>query len=270
MGRWMVVLMGSLALLALAAPLGPQGILVNPVPSGLELRLWLDRDPQASGSPAYSIGDRIRIYAWVSQDAYIYLFTIGADGQVGLILPNAFSSENYLRAGETRAFPEPGARYEFSLGGPAGVGRVLALASRRPLSPIQLAEVRRWAQGTMEASLPERDWVSGVVRYRVQPPAVAVRPPLFFIPPLPGHAVLWEDRKETEYQVAYRGGDVEEVFSYYHKDLLSKGWVKVSFRSRGDKRSLAYQAEYRRGGDRLEVSVTPRGGELVVRLEWGK
>jgi hypothetical protein len=240
--------------------------LVSPVPPGLELRLWLDRDPAT-----YSFGDRIRIYAQANRDVYIYLFNLGADGQVGLILPNAFSSENYLRAGETRTFPEPGARYEFTLGGPAGVAQVFAVASRRPLSPAQLAEIGRLrAAGGGSVLLPERDWVSSAVRYQVQPPVAALKPPLFFIPPLPGYAVLWEDRKETEYRVAYRGGDVEQVFSHYHRDLLSKGWVKVSFRSKGDKKSLAYRAEYRRGEDRLEVSVGPRGGELVVRLEWGR
>jgi hypothetical protein len=127
--------------------------------------------------------------------------------------------------------------------------------------------------------LPDQDWVSDVVHYNVQPrwasnpqPPVGAtpKPPIFFITPVPGYGVLWEEREDTEYRVAYRGGDVEQVFDYYHRDLVSKGWVKVNFKSKKGKKNPAYEAEYRRGGDRLEVSINPRGGELVVKLEWGR
>lgn len=46
--------------------------------------------------------------------------------------------------------------------------------------------------------------------------------------------------------------------------------MKVNFKSKGGKKNLAYEAEYRRGGDKLEVSVSSRGSEMVVKLEWGK
>ncbi len=280
-----------LGLMAYAAPvLSPQGIIVNPVPTDLEVQTWVDRDPSGSGSATYFFGDKIKIYTRANQNAYVYLFNINADGQIDLILPNAFNPNHYLRAGETRIFPEPGARYEFTISGPAGVDQVLAVASRQPLSLSQIADIRSGQMRVQGASnlaralaivvtpLPDRDWVSDVVRYNVQPrfasnpqPPVAMpRPPIFFITPMPGYGVLWEDREDTEYRIAYRGGDVEQVFSYYHRDLLAKGWVKVSFKSKGGKKNLAYEAEYRRGGDKLEVSVSPRGGELVVKLEWGR
>lgn len=290
--RMMATMAGLWGLVAYATPvLSPQGIIVNPVPTDLEVRTWLDRDPSGSGHATYFFGDRIRIYVYVNQSAYVYLFNINADGQIDLILPNAFNQNNRLRAGETRVFPEPGAGYEFTITGPAGIDQVLAVASRQPLSLAQIADLRSGQMRLQGASnlaralsivvtpLPDRDWVSDVVRYQVQPRwagdphppvVVAPRPPLFFITPLPDYPVVWEERDETEYQVAYRGGDVEQVFSYYHRDLLAKGWVKVSFKSKGSKKSLAYQAEYRRGSDKLEVSVMPQGGELVVKLEWGR
>jgi len=282
-----------LSWMAYAGPvLSPQGIIVNPVLTDLEVQTWVDRDPTGVGNPTYFFGERIRIYTRVNQNAYVYLFNINADGQIDLILPNAYSPNNYLRAGETRTFPEPGARYEFTIGGPAGIDQVLAVASRQPLSLANIADIRSGQMRLQGASnlaralsivvtpLPEQDWVSDVVRYTVQPrltgtpsPRVTLpRPPIFFITPMPGYAVLWEDREDTEYRVAYRGGDLEQIFGYYHRDLLAKGWVKVKFKSMGDKKSksLAYEAEYRRGGDKLEVSVSPRGGELVVKLEWGR
>ncbi|GIW33461.1 DUF4384 domain-containing protein [Meiothermus sp.] len=292
MKRLIASMVGLLGLMASAAPvLSPQGIIVNPVPTDLDVQTWLDRDPSGLGNATYFFGDKIRIYTRVNQNAYVYLFNINADGQIDLILPNAFNQYNYLRAGETRVFPEPGARYDFTIGGPAGVDQVLAVASRTPLSLAQVADIKSGQMRVQGASnlaralsivvtpLPDRDWVSDVVRYNVQPRwasnpeppvLVAPRPPIFFITPIPGYGVLWEDREDTEYRVAYRGGDVEQIFSYYHRDLLSKGWVKVNFKSKGGKKNPAYEAEYRRGGDKLEVSVSPRGGEMVVKLEWGK
>ena len=280
-----------LGLTAYATPvLSPQGIIVNPIPTDLEVQTWVDRDPSGLGNSTYFFGDKIQIYTRVNQSAYVYLFNINADGQIDLILPNAFNPNNYLRVGETRVFPENGARYEFTISGPAGVDQVLAVASRTPLSLAQIADIRSGQMRVQGASnlaralsivvtpLPERDWVSDVVRYNVQPrlssnpqpPVVTPRPPIFFITPMPGYWVVWEDREDTEYRVAYRGGDVEQIFSYYHRDLMSKGWVRVNFKSKGGKKNQAYEAEYRRGGDRLEVSVAPRGGELVVKLEWGR
>jgi len=280
-----------LGLTAYATPvLSPQGIIVNPIPTDLEVQTWVDRDPQGFGNSVYYFGDKIKIFTRVNQNAYVYLFNINADGQIDLILPNAYNPNNYLRAGETYSFPESGARYEFTISGPAGVDQVLAVASRSPLSLVQIADIKSGQMRLQGASnlaralsivvtpLPERDWVSDVVRYSVQPrlssnpqpPVVTPRPPIFFITPMPGYWVVWEDREDTEYRVAYRGGDVEQIFSYYHRDLMSKGWVRVNFKSKGGKKNQAYEAEYRRGGDRLEVSVAPRGGELVVKLEWGR
>lgn len=281
--------MSLLGLAVYATPvLNPQGIIVNPVPTDLEVQTWVDRDPTGLGNATYFFGDKIRVYTRVNQNAYVYLFNINADGQIDLILPNAYSPGNYLRAGETYSFPEPGARYEFTISGPAGVDQVLAVASRQPLSLAQIADIRSGQMRVQGAGnlaralsivvtpLPDRDWVSDAVRYNVQPrlavdpQPVAPRPPIYFISPVPGYWVAWEERDDTEYSVAYRGGDVEQIFSYYHRDLTSKGWVKVRFKSKGGKKNPAYEAEYRRGGDRLEVRVAPRGAEMIVRLEWGK
>jgi hypothetical protein len=283
---------GLLGLVAYAAPvLSPQGIIVNPVPTDLDVQTWVDRDPSGFGNSTYFFGDKIKIYVRVNQNAFVYLFNINATGQIDLILPNAFNPNNYLRAGETRVFPENGARYEFTISGPAGVDQVLAVASRQPLSLSQIADIRSGQMRVQGASnlaralsivvtpLPDRDWVSDAVRYNVQPrfasnpqpPVVVVpRPPIFFITPFPGYGVVWEDREETEYSIAYRGGDVEQIFSYYHRDLLSRGWVKVSFKSHGNKNRPSYRAQYRRGNDHLEVRVAPRGGEMIVSLEWGR
>jgi len=66
---------------------------------------------------------------------------------VDQVLPNRFDSagaSNFTRAMTTRTFPPSGARYAFSVGGPNGLAKVFALASRRPLD---LSTVARFESG---------------------------------------------------------------------------------------------------------------------------
>lgn len=107
---------------ALAAPeLSPQRIVVNPVPTDLQVRVWVDKDPGKTGNPVYQPGERIQVSVQVNQDAYVYIFSVKANGEIGLILPNAFDQNNLLRAGETRTYPPAtGARYVLEVAGPEG------------------------------------------------------------------------------------------------------------------------------------------------------
>lgn len=71
-------------------------------------------------------GDEVQIYYQTSEDAYVYIFSIAADGSVTLLLPNAAMTDNLVRAGQTSQFPTaesgirlkamflPGAREDFA------------------------------------------------------------------------------------------------------------------------------------------------------------
>lgn len=174
------LLLAALGLgVALAQQISPQGILVNPVPTDLVVKVWVDKDPAKRGNAVYQVGEPIYIYVNVNQDAYVYLFNINADGRIDPILPNAFERENFLRAGETRRFPPEGARYRYTVTGPEGEDRILAVASRRPLSLGEILDVEgsrvrvQGAEGLARAlsiviePLPPRDWVTDVARYFV-------------------------------------------------------------------------------------------------------
>ncbi len=165
----------GLALLssALAQPLRPQSIIVNPVPPpDLQVRVWVDKDPNKTGNPVYQFGEPIQISVQVTQPAYVYLFSVRATGEISGILPNAFEQQNFLQAGEVRTFPGPGARYTFTVEGPAGQDRVLAVASRRPLDVSEIIDIqtgRARIQGERNLAralsivvtpLPSQDWVT--------------------------------------------------------------------------------------------------------------
>lgn len=235
---------------ALAQEINPQGIIVNPVPTDLEVRVWVDKDPAKRGNAVYRIGESIYIYVRVNQDAYVYLFNINADGRIDPILPNPYERDNFLRAGETRRFPPEGARYRYTITGPEGEDRILAVASRRPLSVAEILDVERgevrvqgWeglarALSIVIKPVPAKDWVTDVARYfvgRVSTP-----------PPTPATATLVADSRPQGADVYLDGrlqGRTPLTLS------VNPGRHEVEFRLAG------YQS-YR-------VTVNPKPGERV-------
>ncbi len=163
---------------------GSCSILVNPVPSDLQVNLELDR---RGPNPIYRPGEPISITLSTNRDAYVYLFSIQADGRTHLILPNRFSGGNeFLRAGEVRTFPPPGARYRLTIAPPFGQAQVLAVASPRPLNFQELASFEQGssfarlrvqgsqlgnaiARAIVVEEIPATEWVATTRFYRVAP-----------------------------------------------------------------------------------------------------
>jgi hypothetical protein len=163
---------------------GARSILVNPVPSDLQVTLELDR---RGSNPIYRPGEPIRLTLSTNRDAYVYLFSIQADGRTHLILPNPFSGgEEFLRAGEVRTFPPPGASYRLTIAPPFGQAQVLAVASPRPLNfqeIVAFEESGSFARVQVEGSrlgdaiarailvekIPAREWATTTRFYRVAP-----------------------------------------------------------------------------------------------------
>lgn len=171
--------------------ISPQSIIVNPVQPDLQLRVTVDR---GGANPIYNIGERIRITVSVSDAAYVYLFSVHANGAIDLILPNRLSGGNeQMSAGETRTFPPNGANYALSVGGPAGQDKVLAVASRTPLNIDQIANFsggNQFAEVTVRGQdnlaralsivvtpIPPTDWVTAVAFFQVGGAVVNPPPP---------------------------------------------------------------------------------------------
>ncbi len=57
-------------------------------------------------------GDEVKIFYSVSEDAYVYIFSIAADGSVTLLLPNANMLDNHTRAGRAYGFPPADSRIQ--------------------------------------------------------------------------------------------------------------------------------------------------------------
>ncbi|HEX2865374.1 MAG TPA: DUF4384 domain-containing protein [Deinococcales bacterium] len=172
-----LALLGLGAAFASPARITPQSIIVNPAPNPqVGVRTWVDRT-------SYRIGQPIRISVSVTRDAYVYLFNINADGTMTTIFPNAYGSDNFMYAGQTRTFPQSGDGFTFTVSGPVGTDRVLAVASSQqldmtdvynttsgdfydvvPSSPNNLAR----ALSIVVQPVPSYDWVTAITSYRVR------------------------------------------------------------------------------------------------------
>ena len=168
------------ALLVLGAALAqdpifsPESIIVNPLPS-FSVDVSVDKDPSGVFAPVYQVGEPIQIEVRVSEDAYVYLFSIGETGQITQLLPNRFEPDNFLSANQRWVFPGPGARYGFTVSPPEGLEKVLAVASKTPVYTGQLVNFRsdddfatsdvgqdRFAEGLsiVVEPVPSSDWVT--------------------------------------------------------------------------------------------------------------
>ena len=205
----------------LAAPkISAQSIIVNPAQSDLSVQVYVDRDNSGSQIANYQIGDTIRIATTVNQDAYVYLFDIDANGKITQILPNRFQSgANFVKANTTKVFPAAGDNFTFTIDGPIGLNKVLAVASKTELNLSnisQFQEGQQFATGRVEGQqqlaqalsivvnpLPQNSWVSDTALYSVAGSQATSTGSLFVGSSTPGSIVFLNGRQVGGANVTY-------------------------------------------------------------------
>ncbi|MDX2271322.1 MAG: DUF4384 domain-containing protein [Cyanobacteriota bacterium] len=163
---------------------GTRSIIVNPAPTDFAVNLRLNK---GGSNPSYRVGEPIQISLSTNRDAYVYLFSVEANGTVNLILPNRFSGgREFLRANEVRTFPPAGASYQLTISAPYGQAQVLAVATQQPLNLRDIASfqsgnsfaVMRVGKSGLSSAIsraivveeiPETQWVTSTAFYRVRP-----------------------------------------------------------------------------------------------------
>ncbi|GGR19329.1 DUF4384 domain-containing protein [Deinococcus ruber] len=130
----------GLSVAAAAPKITAQSIIVNPVKADAQVSVWTDRDPTGKKTPDYVTGDKIRLFVSVDQDAYVYLFSVEADGSIDQILPNAYNSgANFIKAGVVKSFPGTNDTFTYNVAGSLGITKVLAIASTTKLDLATLS-----------------------------------------------------------------------------------------------------------------------------------
>jgi len=95
----------------------------------------------ASGAKSnYMVNEPIKIRLRLNKSAYIYFWTVSADGRGYLILPNNFESFNKYRPNMDYVVPERSADYDF-VSDRAGVEQIYVLATNKQISPNKIQSI---------------------------------------------------------------------------------------------------------------------------------
>jgi len=180
----------------------PLGITPGPIPSTLTVSVWTDKT-------TYALGETVRVYFSVSQQAYVYLYDQQPDGVVRLVFPNAYSQANFVGAG-THSLPD--AAYQFTVTPPTGTERLQIFASLAPLALVpnaygepfpEVATNPDAARGAIQPHIlgivPTPTWTTAWTSFLITGsysggccyPAYPPIPPFFAW--FPGGAWFWQD-----------------------------------------------------------------------------
>ena len=98
---------------------------------GLDVDVWTDRGADAVYRPGETLEMRVR----ASEDAYLLVYEINAEGRVSLLFPER-GSRGFVPAGETLRIPSEHSNLELVVEGPAGQGFLVAITSREPFRAL--------------------------------------------------------------------------------------------------------------------------------------
>jgi len=117
---------------------------VNPRPEETDPSLYITQEEEIRNNiidisvdrgefSTYSRGDSMVISYRASEDCYITLYSIEADGKVRLVFPNKFHKDNFIKAGELYTIPSEQDFWEYIMGGTPGLESLIAIGSEKPL-----------------------------------------------------------------------------------------------------------------------------------------
>ncbi len=84
----------------------------------------------------YTEGELMRVAVKSESDGYLYLFYENAGGDVSLLFPNNFQSDNFIKKDEVVAVPAQGQNFALRAAAPFGTERLLAVVSKQPVKGV--------------------------------------------------------------------------------------------------------------------------------------
>jgi len=100
----------------------PSKIIVKPT---FKIDIWVDK----GCGETYRIGDKLTIYFKSTKDCYLTLFDVSPGGQVRLLLPNRYRTDNFFEANKVHAIPAKDDNFEFEVTPPPGKETIRAVAT---------------------------------------------------------------------------------------------------------------------------------------------
>ena len=96
----------------------------TPAAPPVRVRVWA-----AGGEKMFREHEKLRFRITTDRDAYVRLFSIRSGRSPVMIFPNAYHSDNFLRAGESLTVPSSRMEFDFVVGPPFGPEAVQAVAT---------------------------------------------------------------------------------------------------------------------------------------------
>ncbi len=118
----------------------------------VNIEVWLNKL-----EPDYYPGERLKIFFKTSKDCYVAIYNIDVGGRENLLFPQP-GDNGFIKANRVYELPEQNADYDYEITGPAGVERIIALASTRGLPDLADTEMitRREVEVTVEELEPAK------------------------------------------------------------------------------------------------------------------
>ncbi|HCZ06996.1 MAG TPA: hypothetical protein DHV12_07705 [Thermotogae bacterium] len=137
LGFFLLILTNSLVF-AVKEDISLEKIIIVPKPSEFKVDLWFDKKEGATYKP----GEDFTVFVKPSHSSYIYVFDITPDGEVRLLFPNKYESNNFVSANTIKRIPDPQSQYSLKVSGKPGkeIVQVIAVKSKLRLVPIPLIE----------------------------------------------------------------------------------------------------------------------------------
>jgi hypothetical protein len=105
--------------------------IVAPHPGALSTAILADR-----ADATYAIGETIRMTLNASQDSYVTVVDIGPTGNVTQLFPNAYQTDNKLRAGQPVEIAGPNTGARITVGPPTGAELIKVITSNKPIAVV--------------------------------------------------------------------------------------------------------------------------------------
>ena len=106
-------------------------VAIKPNHQSSNVKVWTDKKE-------YEIKETIVFYIKASKNGYLTMLDISPNGDITVIFPNKFHTDNFIRAGVTYQVPAPNYDFEFNVQGPPGLERIKAIVTANDISLMKL------------------------------------------------------------------------------------------------------------------------------------
>ena len=116
------------------APGGTDIAPTQAVDEAFKIKVWVN-DGKAQ---AYKEGEALKFHFRANKDGYIYLYHRDASGQVKMLFPNGYSSDNKVKADVVYTIPDSKMNFDIAVTPPFGTETLWAVASLQPMTEMEV------------------------------------------------------------------------------------------------------------------------------------